>query len=151
MTAPVCRAMTSLRKLAPVALALAMASLATCSTPNRMTNEGDDGGVEATACRERVDASLEAIESVRLEHLACESASDCALFDPSTQCLGGCPLAVAASGLDAMHAVVDELNAGVCDDFTADGCPFATPDCLQVFADCVDNLCETTTEDPGAP
>lgn len=142
--------MLNRRTLTGVSLFVAL--LASCSTPNQTTGTDDEGGAgtEASSCRERVDASLEAIEAVRLEHLTCERASDCTLFDPSTQCLGGCPLAVAVSGLDAVRAAVDEANDGVCRNFSADGCPFATPGCVQVFADCVDNRCVTTTEPPGA-
>lgn len=114
-----------------------------CRNLSGASDDASPGKSEST-CQERAARAQQAVESVRLANLECSEPGDCTFFDPSTQCRGDCPKAVAGGGLEAVEEAVTRVNETVCRDFAADGCPVATPGCAPVAATCQAGVCVGT-------
>lgn len=105
-------------------------------------------GSDELTCDERVAEAMETVEAVRSENLACSDSTACTLFDPSTSCLGECPRAIASSGLEEVEQAIGEINGSTCENFTADGCAFATPLCVELEARCEEGVCVAVRKEP---
>lgn len=118
--------------------------------------EGEPGAQDASvpdpaaplSCDERATVASQGLEATLAEHSACESDADCIWVATDTDCRGSCGSAVHRDGASAVATTIRELNAGVCQNYTADGCPFATPGCLPPAPACQQGVCVTHVDEP---
>lgn len=97
--------------------------------------------VSELTCGERVQKSNAEIKAVADENVACEKDEECTTIGFGTDCVGGCPMAVAKSGVSAVQAAIDEANGKYCQSYQEDGCPYMTPGCLAPEPACRNKQC----------
>ena len=95
------------------------------------------------SCSERAHDADNDIAEVVQQHQSCAQDGDCVLVSITTDCRGNCQAVVAATGADAVRAAIEQSNADHCEDYAADGCPYATPGCAAVRPVCVQGACDT--------
>ena len=116
----------------PVFIAIAAAPLLALNAPS---------GCQEMTCQEREEAATDYVYSAVDENLDCTADSDCTTVMPSTDCMGACPVPVNVDGVDEVLAAIEYANATWCENYTEDGCPYATPDCLWFVPVCENGIC----------
>lgn len=117
---------------------VALACLAGCTVvppPEAPPPPPPTGGEAPATCEDRRGASFAAVDAVVAGGAGCAADADCQLVDVSTDCGGRCPAVVGASSVAGVRSAIAQANRDHCAGFTASGCGFATPSCM----------------DPGAP
>lgn len=92
-------------------------------------------------CSTRMSTARQLLDDVRKQHLSCQSDSDCVLFFNSTNCAGGCQSAVNKTGEAVILSTIANINKTICNNYQADGCPYATPSCIPSQPKCDNNQC----------
>ena len=92
-------------------------------------------------CQERVNAATSYVSGVIEDNQACTTSSECTTIDPSTDCMGACPVPVNVDGVEEVEAAIDYANSAWCSNYTEMGCPYATPDCVEFEPACMGGIC----------
>ena len=84
------------------------------------------------SCSERhAKAEATLAEAVQAADTRCESDSDCTLLEGATLCGGNCGLGVASrAGAAQVQQTLAEINAGLCANFSEDGCKYEPVPCI---------------------
>lgn len=93
------------------------------------------------SCDERLNRANDMIEAQRQQHLSCVENLDCTDVNPSTGCMGACPQPVNTTGKSAVESSIALADQTYCQNYQQDGCPYATPKCVQNAPFCDQNKC----------
>lgn len=98
------------------------------------------------SCDERRNKAYAEVRAVLSENLDCEENGDCTIANGGTDCMGGCPVAVSKSGLQAYNDALAAANYKYCATFEEDGCDYLSPGCLPEVPQCVEKKCDMVPE-----
>lgn len=92
-------------------------------------------------CTDRLEKSRKAIRMVSDRSRRCFRDADCVHVDTSTECEGTCGTFVNRMRRSFVARANRYLDHKICSAYQDDGCPYATPGCLQLEPACVEGLC----------
>lgn len=84
------------------------------------------------SCEDRQSAANESILAALTEarkDLSCTVDADCVQIAVSSSCTDSCSANLNTAGAAVVQAAIDDVNAGVCGTFGADGCKLTIPPC----------------------
>lgn len=93
------------------------------------------------SCSERSAEAASLFLDIADANRVCSNDSDCVVASNDSNCTSGCGLVLNKAGAAEFANAVEDINQNVCNNFRADGCSFAGPDCLTVTPACVNNIC----------
>ena len=86
-------------------------------------------------CEERSAHASAMVQDALRDNRSCMTNDDCTSVSPEIQCAGGCgDEPVAKAGLKNVQEAVRQANHDYCEDFSQDGCSYATPGCIATNA-----------------
>jgi len=92
-------------------------------------------------CEERAQKVSRYIERWVKRASSCRADDECVRIDTGTQCGGTCGAWVNKRHVPRLERRIEHLDHKVCDDYRADGCPYATPGCIQEVPVCMEGRC----------
>lgn len=104
-------------------------------------------------CEKRLRASTRKIDRVIEKTRACRADDECVRIDTSTDCQGSCGAWINKSYAPRVESFIDHVDKRYCDGYREDGCPYATPRCVNQRGQCVRGKCTGVaigTEAPAA-
>lgn len=97
---------------------------------------------EPLSCGDRRTAAGQLITTAVDAQPDCTSVDDCVWVGTDTMCGGACGVVVHSEAAQAVADAVMAADTGVCVNYAEDGCPFATPGCLEPQPACNLGRCE---------